>query len=133
VGLQAQSRDEAVHSAWTRALKSARSGWGKGHACTTRSAGVLVRGSRLTLPPAHSKKGGSRRTAGAVASVIGKRGYRSDLLKGECWDREMMSRDICDGIGVVARSTRVAAQAAVVPAWQQLSLARLAVRPAARR
>ena len=57
---------------------------GKGIVISTKKdklATNKIAGSRNTQT---IKRGGSRRAAGAVANIVGKKGYRSDLLKGEC-------------------------------------------------
>lgn len=56
---------------------------GKGIVISTKKANVApgqIKGSRNVKVV---KSGGSRRAAGVVANVIGKSGYRSDLLKRE--------------------------------------------------
>ncbi|UZJ54186.1 hypothetical protein CBS101457_003506 [Exobasidium rhododendri] len=54
---------------------------GKGIAVTTKNAkaGTFKIGSARSVQII--KSGGSRRAAGSVANIVGKRGYRSDLLK----------------------------------------------------
>lgn len=56
---------------------------GKGVIVTTKKSkvgGNKISGSKSIQ---NINKGGSRRTAGAVANIVAKRGYRADLLKGE--------------------------------------------------
>ncbi|CEH12887.1 60s ribosomal protein l28 [Ceraceosorus bombacis] len=54
---------------------------GRGVAVSTRKGKPAVNKIANTRNQYILKKGGSRRTAGAVASIVGKRGYRADLLK----------------------------------------------------
>lgn len=56
---------------------------GKGIVITTKknkAASNKIAGARSVQ---QINRGGSRRSAGAVANIVGKRGYRADLLKGE--------------------------------------------------
>lgn len=58
---------------------------GKGITVTTKKSkagGNKIAGARSVQ---HINRGGSRRSAGAVANIVAKRGYRADLLKGESW------------------------------------------------
>lgn len=56
---------------------------GKGIVITTKNTKVAPNKIKSSRNVQTIKVGGSRRAAGAVANIVGKRGYRSDLLKSE--------------------------------------------------
>lgn len=64
---------------------------GKGVVVNTKKSNKKVGGNKVASKRNSTtiSKGGSRRTSGAVAKIVGKNGYRSDLLKGEYRERKI--------------------------------------------
>jgi large subunit ribosomal protein L28e len=56
---------------------------GRGVVVTTKKSKLPTNKIAVSRSTQTINKGGSRRTAGAVADIVAKRGYRADLLKGE--------------------------------------------------
>ncbi|PWN45846.1 hypothetical protein IE81DRAFT_284795 [Ceraceosorus guamensis] len=75
---------------------------GRGVVVSTRKGKPAVNKIANTRNQHVIKKGGSRRTAGAVASIVGKRGYRADLLKGESLEEHEGAWRVAFGIFCVA-------------------------------